>query len=151
MPFCSDGGQNHAHTSLGNVSLRFYFFRVHAEICVLELLGPDTLFHHGSLRRPVCSHWAVPFPPLICPHHAGLLLAAGMLPHLLQLLPEHHLFQVQGGRHCNCRALCLGHDSRVSRTLPSPHPRPCPLPGNPHAASQSMSSLYRCQHMGCCI
>ena len=90
-----------------------------AEISLLELLGVDPLLNNGSVRRPVCIHWPLSLPPFLHLHHAGLLLAAGMLPHFLQLLPQYHFLQVQGGWYSHCGAVCAGHDSRVSMPDPS--------------------------------
>ena len=84
-----------------------------AEIRLLELLGTDTLFDDGSVGRPMRRYWTVPLPPLLNLHHAGLLLAAGLRPHLLQLLPQHHLLQVPSGGHCYCCAVCSSHDPWV--------------------------------------
>ena len=86
---------------------------VTAEISLLELLGTDTLLNHGSVRRPVRRHWTVPLPPLLPLHHAGILLAAGLRPHLLQLLPQHHLLQVPSGGHRHCCAVCSCYDPWV--------------------------------------
>ncbi len=88
-----------------------------AEISLLELMGIDTLLHNGSLRHPVCHHWTVPIPPLFFCHHAQLLLAVGLFPHQLQLLPEHHLLQVKGCRHCDSCTICLGYGAWVSKAV----------------------------------
>ncbi len=88
-----------------------------AEISILELMGIDTLLHNGSLRHLVCHHWTVPIPPLFFCHHAQLLLAVGLFSHQLQLLPEYHLLQVEGCRHCDSCSVCLGYGAWVSKTV----------------------------------
>ncbi len=88
-----------------------------AEISLLELMGIDTLLHDGSLRHPVCCHWTVPIPPLFFCHHAQLLLAVGLFPHQLQLLPEYHLLQVKDCRHCDSCTVCLGYGAWVSKAV----------------------------------